>query len=765
MGYEQIPTELQALNQWCCWRKVDRGPDQKPDKPPICPHTLEIADVVNDPSKRSSFEHAVSVVNHNPDKVAGIGFVFTNNDPYTFIDLDYTDDPQTHALQSRIYEVMNSYSEKSPSKAGLHIIVKAEIVASRKRNGIELYNRSRYATFTGDVWNNQPIMERQQEINELFKVMSQYKKDNVIHVIDAPEREDDSIIINRAAMAHNGELFRTLWEGNWQTLYPSQSEADYALIDIIAFYTDNMEQVGRIFHKSALGRRKKAFRQDYLERMILNSFDRKLQTVPIEIIKRETAPAPVGTDAAGVSGYEQFEDIDYGSIVKPPGLVGEIADFVYWNSPYPTPEAAITAALGLMAGLCGRCYHVSNTGLNLYLCLIALTGTGKDTMRKSLSNIRKALKPAVNAIDVFFGADEPRSDAGLLKMLERQPSCVSMMSEFGRKLDQMCGVKASSHNKSIADILLRIYGDSGPKGSDVGAMVYSDKTKNTPIIEAPAYSLIADSTPSTFYGVMTNDLIEQGLLQRFIIIEYDGDRPIYNTYHEHAFPSEMLLGKLFHIATNAITWQHNKYSQPVWLDSKADTMSTTFRNYCDDTIRQTKEDSLRNMWSRAWLNTLKIAALVAVGINPSNPCITSVEFGWAQQLVTRSVRMVIAQLEGKAKIQFFKAEETQAQEIITKEIKRYLEQPYPALERRMNKVFGKRASILGPKIHADRVIPESFLMSIVYNISVYKNSRNRKQLFKDSIEALKRAGMLTEVSHSEAFQRYGSTVVLYGWLG
>ncbi len=50
--------------------------------------------------------------------------------------------------------------------------------------------------------------------------------------------------------------------------YPSQSEADAALIEILCFYTGDNDQVIRLFHKSALGKRKKAERPDYLLRTI-----------------------------------------------------------------------------------------------------------------------------------------------------------------------------------------------------------------------------------------------------------------------------------------------------------------------------------------------------------------------------------------------------------------------------------------------------------------------------------------------------------------
>jgi primase-polymerase (primpol)-like protein len=65
-------------------------------------------------------------------------------------------------------------------------------------------------------------------------------------------------------------------------LYQSQSEADFALVDIVAFYTQNRKQIARIFRLSALGKRDKAKRDRYIEYMVEKSFDRQLPKIDIE---------------------------------------------------------------------------------------------------------------------------------------------------------------------------------------------------------------------------------------------------------------------------------------------------------------------------------------------------------------------------------------------------------------------------------------------------------------------------------------------------
>src|SRR6185312_1152894 len=396
-NFNNIPEELKVLPQWLVWKFEDIGA-AKPTKVPYNPISGEKASTTN-PNTWVKFEEAVEAF--KTCKWDGIGFVFSDKDPYTFIDLDDTHgDAIALDKQIKIFREFDSYSEKSPSGTGLHIIIKGEIPVGRRRNFIEMYSSGRYATFTGDIYHKKGIEYRQELLTQLFEQIGSSVPQTNLFVGDAQEKETDEVIIERAANADNGIKFSDLFSGSWNTYYPSQSEADLALINIIAFYTQNRNQIKRIFHKSDLGKRLKAQRQDYLNWMIDKSFDKMLPDLDfdgftnvlkdhIQEIKNEGAvaqrsepsahnglvvgssPTSTTTKEASVKGKPAlFESVNPGSnpgasanskphLNLPPGLLGEIALFIYQSSPRPVPEIALAAAIGLMSGITGRAYNVS----------------------------------------------------------------------------------------------------------------------------------------------------------------------------------------------------------------------------------------------------------------------------------------------------------------------------------------------------------------------------------------------------------------------
>lgn len=139
--YPKIPAELKLRHQWVCW-KLDTDTDKKI---PINPSNGRYADDT-DPGDWGSYEEALA---HDPKH---IGFVFSKDDPYTGIDYDDCRDaklgmPEAWALE--IIDRLNSYTEYSPSGDGYHTIVKAALRKNQPQKPCELYDHSRYFTFTG----------------------------------------------------------------------------------------------------------------------------------------------------------------------------------------------------------------------------------------------------------------------------------------------------------------------------------------------------------------------------------------------------------------------------------------------------------------------------------------------------------------------------------------------------------------------------------------------------------------------------------------
>lgn len=66
---------------------------------------------------------------------------------------------------------------------------------------------------------------------------------------------DDDAVIAHAEEASNSDKFKKLYAGDWEELYDSQSDADMALLSIIAFWCGcDEEQMDRILRRRDIPR-------------------------------------------------------------------------------------------------------------------------------------------------------------------------------------------------------------------------------------------------------------------------------------------------------------------------------------------------------------------------------------------------------------------------------------------------------------------------------------------------------------------------------
>lgn len=116
-----VPPALLEYEQWVCWRVQSRG--EKPTKIPVNPITGQYAST-NKPERWVCFEDAVAHADDNSRN--GVGFVFTEDDPFVGVDLDAVRDldGETADWAVTIINQLDSYTETSPSGTGYHVLVK-----------------------------------------------------------------------------------------------------------------------------------------------------------------------------------------------------------------------------------------------------------------------------------------------------------------------------------------------------------------------------------------------------------------------------------------------------------------------------------------------------------------------------------------------------------------------------------------------------------------------------------------------------------------
>lgn len=132
--------ELKALSTWVGYTS---------DKIPMNPRTGRAASST-DPATWATAPEAWAARRRNA--WAGIGYVFTIGAGVVGIDLDdcYDDNGKLSDVAGQVVSCLDSYTERSPSGRGLHILACGSIPHSIKQPGFEMYNEARYFTVTGD---------------------------------------------------------------------------------------------------------------------------------------------------------------------------------------------------------------------------------------------------------------------------------------------------------------------------------------------------------------------------------------------------------------------------------------------------------------------------------------------------------------------------------------------------------------------------------------------------------------------------------------
>jgi hypothetical protein len=316
---DRIPKALKQLPQWVLWRGADRLDQQtgevKLNKIPIDPQTLSNADTT-DPTTWGTFDQCVAALPLALEEWAydgpgayrggGIGYVFSDEDPYSGVDLDHCRDPDTGAIadgaQAHI-DALASYTEVTPSGTGVHILVQGTLPPRGRRKGaVEMYDYARFFTMTGWHLAGTPttIKTRQKALSAFHSAIFGAPRSTHQHG-PAPQAAgtpllEDAVLLDKARAAQNGTRFTALWSGDI-TGYDSPSNADLALCVRLAFWTQDAAQIDRLFRQSGLVRDKwdeKRGAQTYGERTIAEALARRTEhyRAPGEAQRRRNGQAP-----------------------------------------------------------------------------------------------------------------------------------------------------------------------------------------------------------------------------------------------------------------------------------------------------------------------------------------------------------------------------------------------------------------------------------------------------------------------------------------
>lgn len=264
-----IPADLQDLKQWVLWKYIwrDDATTNKGEWAKVPMQTSGQAARSNDPETWSTFKDALSAWATNRGGFDGLGFMFTPEsgivgvDVDNCVEMDENGEQRVNRVGARVIELLDSYTEISPSGTGIHVIVKAPLAEALKdaKTGVEIYNKGRYFTVTGLVWSDFiPVQERGEQIKQIIAGIRQSKEK--AQPVKSPLPSADLTIdsrIRKAFDSNNGRSIERLYWGDTSDYSGDDSAADLALCSKLAFWCENNPQIlDEMFRRSRLFRQK-----------------------------------------------------------------------------------------------------------------------------------------------------------------------------------------------------------------------------------------------------------------------------------------------------------------------------------------------------------------------------------------------------------------------------------------------------------------------------------------------------------------------------
>lgn len=295
---------LAAFNQWLCYKIVpSKRRAGKYDKFPMNPHTAKMVDA-HDPANWVDYQTAIDTANLWGAGY-GVAFVFTENDPFFFVDIDgaYNGQEWSTLATQLCQSFPGAAVEVSQSQTGLHIIgqysgEEPDHACKNVPLGLELYTSGRFVALTG--LNIQGDASTVCDAS-LASVIQGYFPATAADTVNAsdwtsaplegfrPIEDDDELIkaaceAKSAASAFGKASFDDLWNRNVDALtntYPDDvrdydaSQADGALAQSLVWWTcGDCERVERLMRQSGLARAKWDYHKKYLKMTITGALAR-----------------------------------------------------------------------------------------------------------------------------------------------------------------------------------------------------------------------------------------------------------------------------------------------------------------------------------------------------------------------------------------------------------------------------------------------------------------------------------------------------------
>lgn len=658
--YARIPEEMRAFDSWCIATPWEPEPDEKPISPKE-PRYWNRQDnkirraATNRSNTWMTFEDACLfaqwVINEHKHE-AYLGYMFSEKDSYIVIDLDDKEGPTPQRQQN--FEIIinnaNSYTERSKSGKGYHIVVKADMVDDGRRHdktGIEIYKNGRFVVITGDILDNFCTINPSQDIVDHLISEMPILATLAYDVQSLPQTKTDEDIIAILTRAKNSQKFLDLMAGNWEQHYPGKTHnsASLGLCQIIAFHTPNFEQVERIYKMSQLyPYDAKKHTAAWIVKTVVTAMGFKMKDIQmLESVKVDYNNIAIDIETLVKPAIRHEEDepsTEFIPFPDPyPGVMTDIYNSILEVAPKPQPSLATLAALIGMSSACDGTFAAPCSGnirFNLYGCGVAETGEGKDLPKHAANEIADAAQVRV--------IGKPGSGPGLEDEMDDYKSVLMEMDEIAHFFQELNGKNVDANTITISSNILRLFSASQGTYATRSLSKGNINKEASRRIKNPCLNFLGFATPSKLGISLKIENIEDGLIGRMIFafgLEQVKSKRIRQQY---AIPESVTTAtnKLATAKLSASGFGGNNavISELNLVDvtPEADAYLDELLDKQDKQVYKTESSFAKALFQRTFEKVVRIAGVLACWDDFMQPIINVDHIKWAESVLNSSNR-------------------------------------------------------------------------------------------------------------------------------
>lgn len=315
------------------------------------------------------------------------------------------------------------------------------------------------------------------------------------------------------------------------------------------------------------------------------------------------------------------EQENISELIQVPGLVGEIAAWSSRRAYLKQPMFDLSVGLMCTALLTMNRFVVDgwDTPLQPYFMLLAPTSGGKESALESVYQFARKLGLGEYVFQGF------QSYHSMLDKLAAPPNVsVLLWDEAARKM-RAANRSQGGQDFSIMTWLLQLYGRANSSSPGIPG-----RHNAIQAIDQPFFLTMAASQPQQMLEAITDSDIAQGFPNRFVLFDSGDKVPEANLQRSNVFPARI---EEFYKTIKSLGTPTNGAGP--FRKIKFDSTSTwnRFRDFDYESRTAAFQTDVSGLHGRSNQNSLIVAGIIAVGVNPKRPIITESIADWAMKLV------------------------------------------------------------------------------------------------------------------------------------